>query len=240
MNALPNGNKLELLDLSRNEAITIKGWKAVSTLLETLDSKLETLNIASNNMGNDGALVFANALKYNSTLKTLLLSGSGITSEGWAPFSKLLCDISSVNKTYLSNHTLETIHGIPRGHDSDINANLGVNRGNSGDKEFIAMAKILHVHNHFNMQPFFEWEFKVLPLMIDWFEKADSFNYNIVEEKTKRMKLEAVYEFIKEFPMLYVEPMTRKEISEYIAMEEELQEQLKEIQKRMDHAMRRL
>ena len=73
--------------------------------------------------------------------------------------------------------TLETIHGMPRGHDSDINANLGVNRGNSGDKEFIAMAKILHVHNHFNMQPFFEWEFKVLPLMFEWKEKRFSLSY---------------------------------------------------------------
>ena len=97
VNALSNGNKIEVLDLSWNEVITIKGWKEVATLLEMPDTKLETLNIANNNMGNDGALVFANALKYNSTLKTLLLSGSGITSEGWAPFSKLLCDISSVN-----------------------------------------------------------------------------------------------------------------------------------------------
>ena len=34
-----------------------------------------------------------------------------MTSRGWAAFSKLLCDTTSVNNTYLSNHTLETIGG---------------------------------------------------------------------------------------------------------------------------------
>ena len=36
------------------------------------------------------------------------------------------------------------------------------------------MIKILLSHNDFDMQPFFKWEFKVLPLVIKWFERAAS------------------------------------------------------------------
>ena len=51
--------------------------------------------------------------------------------------------------------------------------------------------------------------------------------------------MSATFDFIKEFPMLYIEPVTRKEIAECAALEEQLQDKLKEIQKRKAHAMRR-
>ena len=60
------------------------------------------------------------------------------------------------------------------------------------------------------------------------------------------MRLSATYDFISEFPMLYIEPVTRKEISEYTAMEEQLQgktlwqEKLGEIRGCKARAMRRL
>jgi len=105
--ALSKNNQLQDLDLSNNEDITITGWKAVSTLLELPDTKLKTLKIIHNNIGDEEALVFANALVNNSTLDTLDLDYCRITERGWAPFVKLLCDASSVNKLYLSNHTIE-------------------------------------------------------------------------------------------------------------------------------------
>ena len=113
VNALANINTLGELDLGyNNQRITIKGWKAVSTLLEIPGSNLEKLDIGGcDNLGNDGALVFANALANNSTLKTFNLFDCEITREGWTHFSKLLCDTSSVNNTYMSNHTLQSVGG---------------------------------------------------------------------------------------------------------------------------------
>ena len=102
------------------------------------------------------------------------------------------------------------------------------------------MIKILRNHSHFDMQPFFEWEFKVLPIMMDWFAKAASCTAEC-EEKIKRMKLSAVYDFIREFPMLYIEPVSRKEIAECTALEEKLQgDELVEVQQRKARALRRL
>jgi len=241
VNALSNGNQLRELDLSRNGSITIKGWKIVANLLEAPGSKLVELDLGMNNIGDEGALVFAEALTNNSTLKTLGLHDNGITADGWTPFSKLLCDTSSVNNTHLSNHTLQSVCGESSGSLID---NLVLN--GSEDKQQVAMTKIVRNHSHFVMEPFFEWEFKVLPIMIDWFEKADSCTFHIVMEKIKRMKLAVVYDFIREFPMLYIEPMTKKEIAEYTVMEEQLQgdqsqqEKLEEIRQRKAHAMRRL
>ena len=105
------------------------------------------------------------------------------------------------------------------------------------DKGNVAMQKIVSQHLHLDMQPFFEWEFKVLPIMINyWFTKATT------EEEINELRLSVVFDFIKEFPMLYIEPITRKEIAEFTAMEEQIQEgdKLKEIQKRKARSMRRL
>jgi len=238
--ALPN--TLRHLDLGSNRSITIKGWKVLSTLLATTDSKLKKLHIDNNNVGDDGALVFANALVNNSTLKTLGLRNSGITNEGWAPFSLLLCDTSSVNRTYTSNHTLQKFRGSSV--DALVNTYLVLNKRE--DKQQVAMCKVLQSHSHFDMEPFFEWEFKVLPLMVKWFTNAArQVVATTYEQKVNRLRLSATFDFIKEFPMLYIEPVTRKEIIEYTAMEEALQGaehqgQLEEIQRCKTRAMRRL
>jgi len=206
--ALANGGSsksLKLLDLSDNQTITIEGWKTVSTLLERADSSLEKLNISENNIGNKGALIIANALRDNSKLKALRLHQTNITAEGWEYIWTLLCDDSTVNKTYLSNHTLEDLgntHYLPF-HTQffpDLNAS-------SEDKGQVAMIKILQHHSHFNMQPFFEWEFKVLPLIINWLEKADDHAAALahVQDDIKRIKLACMYEFVREFPALYVQ-----------------------------------
>jgi Leucine-rich repeat (LRR) protein len=216
VNALANGNQLKELYLGSNESITSRGWKTLATLLEMPGSAIKKLSVGCNDIGDEGALVFANALQNNSTLETLNLYRCGITDEGWAPFSRLLCDASSVNNTYMSNHTLEEIR---KTNDPYVNKYLLLNKRE--DKQQVAMSKILQRHSHFDMQPFFEWEFKVLLIMIKWFTKAAA-RVTTYEQKISRLRLSATFDFIKEFPMLYIEPVTRKEISEYTAMEEQL------------------
>jgi len=238
------GHTLQELKLGHNQSITIRGWKAVSTQLETPDTILETLHVNNNNIGNDEALVFATALANNTTLKTLGLYGNGITLEGWEPFSKLLCDTSSVNNTYLSNHTLTNLGSTGESRrDTLVDVFLRLN--GTSDKGKVAMKKILQHHSHFNMRPFFEWEFKVLPIMISWLKKTSECTATF-EEKINRLKLAVIYDFIKEFPMLYIEPVTSKEIADYTAMEEEHllrtggDIRLAEIRQHKARAMRRL
>ena len=251
IHALANGGSsksLEVLNLSDNHAITNKGWRTVSTLLEMPDSNLERLIISNNYLGDKGALSFANALRGNNTLEFLDLHDNGISRKGWTPFSTVLCDTSSVNKTYLSNHTLVhltldlTENGILP---YDICENLRLSRISEA-KGQVAMIKILRHHSHFNVHPFYEWEFKVLPLLIGWFANAAACTTEFVEQISK-MKLSCIYDFVNEFPMLYIEPVTREEIEKYSAMEEQLlgedpmqHAKLEEVQRRKTRAMRRL
>jgi len=62
-----------------------------------------------------------------------------------------------------------------------------------------------------------------LPLAVSWFAKAAACTIAEYDEKVNKMNISVVYDFIREFPMLYIEPVTMKEIAKYIAMEEELQ-----------------
>ena len=58
-------------------------------------------------MGDEEAELLATALKHNTSLKELHLSNNnGITERGHVAFLKLLNDVSSIENTYNSNHTL--------------------------------------------------------------------------------------------------------------------------------------
>ena len=246
VNALTNNNTLQHLELGSNQLITMNGWKAVATLLEGPDSKLKSLHIYCNDIGDDGARMFASALSSNSTLENLDLDYCQITREGWISFSKLLCDTSTINNTYLSNHTLHYVGD--EYDDNDLsNIPLYLDLNEHENKQKVAMNKILHAHSHFDLCPFFEWELKVLPIMVRWFTKAAAGTNAYHERNSCKMNLSVVYGFIREFPMLYIEPVTRKKIAEYTAQEEVLlqggqvvENLLKAIQESKARAMRRL
>ena len=34
------------------------------------------------------------------------------------------------------------------------------------------MKEIIHHHYHFNTQPFFQWDLKLLPFIVDWFART--------------------------------------------------------------------
>ena len=238
-----SGIKLRCITLSGNQ-ITAKGWKKVSTLLEMPDCNLEEIR---NGIGNDGAHFFADVLRGNCKVKKMILDSTGISKDGWTNFSTLLCDTSSVNNTYCSNHTLLDLGlsgcfgwVVP----ADVRSYLDLN-GSSEDKGQVAMTKILQHHSHFKVQAFFQWEFKVLPLIINWLENAADCTTEF-DEQISKMKLSCMYDFVREFPMLYIEPVTRKEIEKCSAMEmkmegDPLQEaRFEQVQKCKIRAMRRL
>ena len=71
----------------------------------------------------------------------------------------------------------------------------------SDDKRQVAMKKILRCHPHFDMQPFFEWDLKVLPHAIAWFDHARSIESD--EVGVDKRKLSAIYQFIHAMPEVF-------------------------------------
>jgi hypothetical protein len=209
-------SSLGFLHLAHNN-FTARGCQSLATLLEIPNSNLEKLILSFNNIGDEGARIFATSLASNHKLKELVLSHNGITDGGWSGFSKVLCDASSINNTFLSNHALERL-GAPSNIPADLRSLLALNKS-SEDKKQVAMKKILKHHRHFDMQPFFEWDLKVLPIAIAWFERAryiannnddedDSDEEDSDEDDEKsddvdNQMLGAIYQFIRAMPEVF-------------------------------------
>lgn len=159
---------LKELDLSDNRSLTANGLRSLSNILQSEGCCLQILRLEQIQVGNDEASALANALLGNKSLEKLVVKE--ITSlVGWTTFEKLLCDTSSINNTYRSNHTLNQIEcrrGLPL--TLNVHRYLQMNRF----KEHVATTKILMHHPVFDMKPFFHWKLKFLPEIFDWFHKA--------------------------------------------------------------------
>ena len=131
---------------------------------------------------------------------------------------------SSVNNTYLSNHTLELIGkscdvGSPTDQVHDHVRDLLRMRKIANSKE-VAMRKIFQSHPDLDMEPFFEWGLKFLPVAISWFERAKS-NGMLCGRMLKRRELSAVYKFIRGTTMVakvLAAVRKEKEVYPYVIM----------------------
>jgi hypothetical protein len=102
--SLPN---LHTLSLNGNK-IGREGCITLSNQLQKEGSKLTRLCLDSTGMGNDETEIITASLKNNTNLKELYLTDNNLTNEAYVAFLKLLVDISSIESTYTSNHTLTT------------------------------------------------------------------------------------------------------------------------------------
>ena len=224
--ALKNCHQLQSLTLSRNESITSSGWQQFASILEPPTSNLTTLRLVVNgaNLDDEIAAAFVDALKNNCRLTRLYIGD--MSNNIQASFSNILCDTSSINSTFLSNHTLFWLG--ESANRNQLRPLLVINKREN--KKEGAMIKILQNHNDFDMMPFFEWEFKVLPLMINWYERASSKMPVSFGQRIRRGKLSSIYQFVRGMPLLYVETYLRKELEDIKAARKQKQEKQRELE----------
>jgi hypothetical protein len=146
---------------------------SLSAMLRSESCSLTTLLFSfRNSFSDDMAVALADALKGNKSLKILYFSSASnnLTSVGWSAFSKLLCDTSSVSNIYASNHTLQAIGYSSCQRSDELEQLLALN--GLTDKH-AAIQKILKYHPDLDVGPFLrdEWELKLLPLVMSWFER---------------------------------------------------------------------
>ncbi|KAL7490444.1 hypothetical protein ACHAWT_000122, partial [Skeletonema menzelii] len=108
-------NNCKVINLSGNYDITALGLRNLHTSLQSERCRLKRLHL-NTSIGDDDAEIFARSLVGNKSLKHLRVVYDGdygwehsITLAGWFAFSNVLCDTSTVNNTYLSNHTLQEL-----------------------------------------------------------------------------------------------------------------------------------
>jgi len=179
-----------------------------TTLLEDPNSNLQTLVLNFNEIGTEGAIAIANGLSNNNKLKKLDLKfNHGIDESVCAPlFSNLLCNASTINDTYSSNHTLQKLS--ISGSEQLLKLNEGTN------KSHVAIKKILLYHSDIDMTPLYGWDkedeksLKSLPYVIDWFgrvkEVGGEKGSGTVEEDTSPRKLSAIFQFARDMPLMFV------------------------------------
>ena len=221
--AIANNTAVELLDISQNTSITSKGLSSLSSLLQSDRCCLKDLHLRYMRIGDDGAVALAEALAGNKSLKCLDFHDNEIIGRqveveidttGWSAFTRLLCDTSSVNKTYLSNHTLDMckcnynpwFNRTPVIAPPDVENYLALNR----DHEQASMYKILSEHPEFDMKPLFQWQLKFLPLKVAWFKTARSRRHKMrldafTDIDALRLReLSAIYQFMRGLPSLAI------------------------------------
>eukprot|EP00984_Skeletonema_dohrnii_P018038 scaffold8338_cov72-Skeletonema_dohrnii-CCMP3373.AAC.2 len=221
LHALAEGaaNHCKTLDLDGNESITRTGLSYLSSAIRSDSCHVKTLYLQGIPIGDEGMEALAQGLVGNQSLTSLYLSDLhddvSITSAGWVVFSRALCDTSSVNSTYLSNHTIHNIcieddeETIPR----DIFLYLQLNEEHP---QHAARCKILMKHPHLNMEPLLHWGLKYLPLAVAWIEGSKPCTaltiYDEDLEPRRRVldesehafqsrALTAMFEFIRGMPM---------------------------------------
>ena len=84
-----------------------EGCIIISNLLQKEGSTLAHLHLEWTGIGDEEAEVLAYSLQNNTTLSILHFRGNDITDRGGRAFLKLLLDISSIESTDTSNHTLQ-------------------------------------------------------------------------------------------------------------------------------------
>eukprot|EP00984_Skeletonema_dohrnii_P004378 scaffold1562_cov93-Skeletonema_dohrnii-CCMP3373.AAC.6 len=202
---MTNCSNLETVHLCDNRSITAAGIRSMSLLLQSESCSLTELKLHRIHFGDNGAIALADGLRGNNSLSRLFFAptSAGITEVGWATFSKLLCDTSSINNTYLSNHTIERIGDGCNDYDANppnIEQYLAWNRDERRDTA-TAICKILESHPNLDIKPFFRWKLKFLPVIIHWFGRAQEAG---LEQSLGGRKLSSVYSFVRGMPMLVI------------------------------------
>ena len=211
--AVRGHRSLKILDLNNNR-IGNAGCETIATLLRDSNSNINHIDLRNNDIDNEGVTTLANALLNNTKLRIFNLHGNPVDQDVVDNFNKLLCNVSSIDSIYSSNHILENLGpSILLGLDLKLTSLLKMNKGKN--KSHVAIKKILKYHPNIDMEPLFEWnmegdgerDLKALPYVVAWFDRAgeavasdegeDSYNID-------GRKLSALYQFALAMPLLFV------------------------------------
>ena len=173
-NVLVNNSRLRELELRYNKNVTAMRWVALSSVLRNPSSALKKLDLRDNSINDHVMVSFADAMANNSKLTECIFHHDNchVTSIGYAVFTHILCNKSSILSTYRSNHTLGKLcywEEFPEDVTFLLKLNLECTESQA------ARLKIIMAHFsgcEINMQPFMEMDLSVWPHAIAWMAKG--------------------------------------------------------------------
>jgi len=232
IDAIRHHHHLEELNLDSNTLRHV-GCEIIAPLLEDPNTKLQCLILRATCTDREGVKVLLNSLANNRKLERLILDNcvtnwtgneNRIDPNEISPYLfQLLCNTSSLNSIYSSNHTMNDLslarHWSRNRVSSELESLLKLNKNTN--KGHVAIMKILQYHPNVltdssDVEPFFadwisddEQTLKGLPYVVDWFDRAKE---AVVASSSKgassafdigKRKLTAIYQFARAMPSMF-------------------------------------
>ena len=124
--------------------------------------------------------------------------------------AEALCDDSSIEHIYMSNHTLENVWLVGKVLGRELLALLSMNTDRN--KVHVCMRKILCCNPIIDVKPLFKWNMegqreqnlKALPSLIAWFDKATEAVLPDESYDITGKKLNLIYQFACAMPLLFI------------------------------------
>jgi Ran GTPase-activating protein (RanGAP) involved in mRNA processing and transport len=128
----PTTSNLRILNLEGSN-LTDSACRTLRLVLRRQEYSITKLNLNSNNISDKGMKLLVKGLKGNTSLDSLHLDKNRITQKGWQLVLNLVCNVSTIDATKQSNHTLATLTGPPNDFwktnlGSSINSMLSINK----------------------------------------------------------------------------------------------------------------
>lgn len=184
--ALTNNNTLKKLILREDSTIELVGWRGFSDCLRSPHSALEELQIFNCLLNFESIREISTALVHNRHLKVLdllrgyhvsLLMAAILRQKIWHCLCNVVCDETSIEGTYFSNHTLCCVRVAGSTYTSSY---LTMNENEN--KASVARQKILMHHFTRSVEDihvFAQMSEKVMPHAINWIGR-DSLGYSLM------------------------------------------------------------
>ncbi len=204
-------SQLEYIDISENKDIGKIGCEALANVIQNPNCNLSLISLINIDIDDECASLLANSMKRNKKLKCINFHGHSISDTGWGAFLDVLCNTATVTDTYLSNHSLSGVGECLTRLPAKISLLLRLNE--DGNEKRVATRKILIHHPILDMEPFLEWDTKILPYAVMWFDRARVYarenrrhieDYDIGEDCIETRKLDGIYHFARAVPLLFV------------------------------------
>jgi len=187
---------LKHLHLDNNHTIKRLGWHGFLDCLWNSHSAMESLSLSDCKISTEVAVAAVLALANNATVKKLDLSiNPYITSSAGTVVALVLCNKTSVESTFSSNHTLVKLVGsLSEDSDDwyDITSSLKMNE--NADKSEVAREKILKHHfpmDRTGIQEFARMSETIMPNAIEW------------TGRNRLSRLSLMYELARGLPTLF-------------------------------------
>eukprot|EP00984_Skeletonema_dohrnii_P007118 scaffold2564_cov69-Skeletonema_dohrnii-CCMP3373.AAC.3 len=148
VNSIPPN--LSVLSMCHNN-INADGCRELAKLLQGETVTLRELYLDENKIDDEGVGILVDALQNNTSLEYLNLENNGgITNNGLKLLLKLVNDVSSINSTLQSNHTLQTSglsalnkDSAPNEIEKQIRHALAINQENADDSAAAGREKVI-------------------------------------------------------------------------------------------------